>query len=119
MKNKVIKLSNASLRKLIREAIESKQFGSPEPFQVSDHEPELERKLDLGNVMFAIDEAIYLALTNQFDENDPVMAEYGYKEWVNQVRSAIDEVMPEIEDSLNKIVSTAESKLHSGVYAGR
>ncbi len=108
---KVIKLNQAQLRGLIKEAIQSREPGSA--LWSPPREPRKMMKESAEAVVDQVGEALGEYFRAQFDPNDPVQAEYGPDAWSVQVDVAVDHVVSALIEKIEEV----ESRLHNGEFA--
>ena len=102
---KVVKLGSKQLRKLVSEAIETKQFGAQEPFALregySGGDP-------LGAYLSAVEEQ----WEEEYDEGDPSMESVGESGWHEQVKKAVAQLKHAVEGAF----ADADSALFNGEF---
>lgn len=114
---KVVKLGPKEVRKLIKEAIQGRQPGSP-LFTPPPEKPRLREHGGLeGNfpLVEAVTEAFRNALIQEwsFNPDDPSMAAAGEESWQMQQERAVEEFMNEVSEVIDRCVD----KLVQGEHA--
>ena len=102
---KHVKLNITHVRRLIKEAIEARMPGSPEPFEVSD--ARLHESTAGGDEFGPVLSAIANRWMSMYDPADPSMAHVGEKKWQQQVNMAIDD----LEQRLSEACDDVEERL--------
>ena len=103
MKN--VKLDIRLMRKLIKESIEARMPGDPEPFEITSSKL-YESADDLEPMLSTVADR----WMSMYDPGDPSMAHVGERKWEQQVNLAIDE----LEKRLSEACDDVEEKLIAG-----
>jgi hypothetical protein len=112
MKKQSIKISQTQLRNLINEAIEGKQFGSPEPFSVPEKKQLKESVLDGDPHLEQMAALLADSWHSLYDADDPSMASDGEDGWEEQVMTAVES----FKDRVAELAAQVEDDLMNGEF---
>lgn len=104
MNKRVVKLNNTQLRKLVTEAIQGRQPGSPmfTPPKQKRNINEVAGTPSVDNALLELIEAVRGEFLSMYSDSDPSMAPHGFEGWEAQCANAVTELMSEIGELIEK-----------------
>lgn len=113
MKKKIVKLNKNHLRALLREAIETREPGSPLWSPPAERRVVKEVGGSTGNIdLHVIRDQWADEMKMRFDPSDPSMEAAGQDAWDDQVEAAASELW----DEFTRVMDDVEQKLINGEY---